>query len=71
MWEQWLAWLIERFGNAVLSWTVQQLLDRLEQSGEPPPEMHGTSCECHRCGTVFDDDELGIDPEQEYPPHGR
>lgn len=65
MWAQFFAWLIEKFGQAVLTWTVGELARRLEATDEPPPEIHGASCECHECGTVFDDDELGIDPEAE------
>ena len=67
MWEEFAAWLIRKFGQVVLDWSVGQLLQRLEGDPEPPPELHGSSCECHECGTVFDDDELGIDPESEYP----
>jgi hypothetical protein len=63
------AWLIEKFGQAVLSWTVGELLRRLEASGDEPPEAaHGQSCECTHCvrdGEDFDSDELGIDPEGE------
>jgi hypothetical protein len=65
MWAAWAAWLIEKFGAAVLAWSVEELLRRLESDGDPPPEIHGSECECHKCGTVFDNDELGIDPEGE------
>jgi hypothetical protein len=69
MWSRIFAWLIDRFGEAVLQWTVQQLYDRLH--GEQlPAAAHGAGCECHQCGTVFDDDELGIDPEAEGWHHG-
>jgi hypothetical protein len=57
-----LRWLLWRFGDAVLDWTVRQLADHLQ--GEQLP--HGDGCEC---GCVleqdFDADELGIDPEAE------
>lgn len=63
--EELLLWIIRKYGEAVLTWSVQQLFDRMTQDGADP-EIHGGSCECHSCGTVFDDDELGIDPEAEY-----
>lgn len=71
MWAEFLAYLIKRFGDAVLNWSVGQLMQKLESDGDPPPEIHGAGCECHQCGTVFDDDELGIDPEGEGWEHGR
>jgi len=56
-------WLLRTFGPAVLEWTVRRLVGEMALQAEDPP--HGASCECHACGTVFDDDELGIDPEAE------
>jgi hypothetical protein len=64
--EELFYWLVRKYGEAVLSWSVQQLMDRLARDNvEPPGELHGASCECHECGIVYDDDELGIDPESE------
>lgn len=63
-----IRWLIARFGEAVLQWTVQQLYDRL--SGEELPHGDSCMCGCHeghdlRLDPDFDADELGIDPEGE------
>lgn len=67
MWERFAVWLIEKFGQAVLNWTVRELLQRLERSGDDiPSEMHGSGCQCGGCCEEdFSADELGIDPEAE------
>jgi hypothetical protein len=56
-----IAWLIDRFGEAVLQWTLGQIAERLR--GEEIP--HGDGCQCDCCEQDFDADELGIDPEAE------